>query len=108
MEKGHRRGAWRWTFAAMAALWCACHEPDRVRAVDASAAFDTDSLDFGEVPVGEWRELTVGVRNVGYVPFDARDVQRLQENPSFTAELQQDTKVMPGEVRPIRVRFHPL
>lgn len=84
-----------------------CHEPKQTRQVLASGVLDTSALDFGDVPVGEWRSAKVKVRNVGYVPFSALEVVRFADNPSFIVELD-DGKVFPGEEREIQVRFHPL
>lgn len=93
------------TVAAMAA----CHEPGRTRAVEAAAVVDTEALDFGEVPVGEWREREVLIRNVGYVPFSALEALALEGNPSYQVELTHGGgRVMPGESLPVKVRFHPL
>jgi len=95
--------------AVLAATGVACHEPDETRSVQATAVVDTDVLDFGEVPVGEWREKEVRIRNVGYVPFHALDALGLADNPSYVVELTEGGgRVMPGESHIVRVRFHPL
>ena len=73
--------------AALAAGAVACHEDERTRSVQATAVLDVDVLDFGEVPVGEWREREVRIRNVGYVPFYALDALGLAGNPSYEVEL---------------------
>ncbi|EAU69320.1 hypothetical protein STIAU_8045 [Stigmatella aurantiaca DW4/3-1] len=87
----------------------ACHEPGRTRAVEAAAVVDTEALDFGEVPVGEWREREVLIRNVGYVPFSALEALALEGNPAYQVELTNGGgRVMPGESLPVKVRFHPL
>jgi hypothetical protein len=92
----------------MAALLAAgCHEPKQTIGLKPSALVDRDALDFGRVPVGEWREAEVRVRNVGFVPFNALEALGLQGNPSFVVEME------PGEVKPqheklVKVRFHPL
>src|SRR5688572_21610467 len=65
-------------------------------------------LDFGEVPVGEWRELEVNVKNVGFVPFRALEALALDGDPSFVVELDGPDRLKPGEERVIWVRFHPL
>jgi len=46
-------------------LLAACHEPGQVGPLNASAAVEPAVLDFGEVPVGEWRSLPVLIKNVG-------------------------------------------
>jgi hypothetical protein len=95
--------------AVLAAMMAACHEPGNTRAVQAAAVVDTEVLDFGEVPVGEWREQEVLIRNVGYVPFFALEALSLGNNPSYQVELVDGgSRVMPGESKPVRVRFHPL
>ncbi|MBF5044517.1 choice-of-anchor D domain-containing protein [Aggregicoccus sp. 17bor-14] len=87
----------------------ACHEPDDIRSVEPTAAVDESELDFGEVPVGEWRELDIHVRNVGFVAFRAEEVLQLSGNPSFVAELMDGaSKVEPGKSKVVKVRFHPL
>ncbi|MCE9673321.1 choice-of-anchor D domain-containing protein [Myxococcus stipitatus] len=86
-----------------------CHEGDETRSVQATAVVDMDVLDFGEVPVGEWREREVRIRNVGYVPFFAIEALALVGNPSYEVELADGGgRVMPGESHLVRVRFHPL
>ncbi|HVE83759.1 MAG TPA: hypothetical protein VND93_12950, partial [Myxococcales bacterium] len=94
-------------------LLAACHEPGQVGPLNASAAVEPAVLDFGEVPVGEWRSLPVLIKNVGFVPFHAIQVLRLDGNPSFTARLdgagdEDAAKVLPGEDRAVVVSFHPL
>ncbi|MFL5321654.1 MAG: choice-of-anchor D domain-containing protein, partial [Myxococcaceae bacterium] len=84
-----------------------CHEPNQTRRVLASGVLDTSALDFGEVPVGEWRSARVKVRNVGYVPFNALEVLKLEDNPSYVVEID-DGRVMPGQERDVLVKFHPL
>jgi hypothetical protein len=93
----------------LAAMVVACHEPDQIRAVQAAAVVDSEQLDFGEVPVGEWRQREVLIRNVGYVPFFALDALALEGNPSYQVELlDSESRVMPGESKVVRVSFHPL
>src|SRR5689334_2603080 len=92
----------------LTALMAACHEPGNTRAVEAAAVVDKEQLDFGEVPVGEWREQKVLVRNVGYVPFSVLEALQLQGNASYQVELLEDGRVMPGEAKQVLVRFHPL
>lgn len=101
-------GGWGTLALALGMLLCAgCHEPKQTRQVLASGVLDTSALDFGEVPVGEWRTAKVKVRNVGYVPFSALEVLRFSDNPSFQVEME-DGRIMGGEEREITVRFHPL
>jgi len=107
MRKGLGGGK-RWGLAALAMLFAACHQPDRIRQVEATAIFDISTLDFGDVPVGEWVEKEVDIQNAGYVPFTAIEALRLQDNPSFQVELVGDGKVGSGQRRAVRVRFHPL
>lgn len=92
----------------LAALLVACHEPGNTRSVQAQAAVDTDALDFGEVPVGEWREKVVRLRNVGYVPFHALDALGLRGDPSYVVSFEGEGRVMPGDEKLVHVRFHPL
>ncbi|MCY1081477.1 Ig-like domain-containing protein [Archangium lansingense] len=92
----------------LAAHLAACHEPGNTRSVLAKAAVDADALDFGEVPVGEWREKIVRLRNVGYVPFHALDALGLKGDPSYEIAFEGEGRVMPGSEKLVRVRFHPL
>jgi len=105
MAKG--RASW-WATTGVALLCAACHEPRQTGLVSASAAVEPAVLDFGEVPVGEWASQEVTIKNVGFVPFHALQVLRLDGDPSFTAELADTSKVVPGEDRVVTVRFHPL
>ncbi len=93
----------------LATMVAACHEPRQIQSVQAAAMVDREELDFGEVPVGEWREREVLIRNVGYVPFFALDALALEGNPSYQVELlDAESRVQPGESKTVRVRFHPL
>ena len=95
--------------ALLATTAVACHEGDETRAVQAAAVLDVDVLDFGDVPVGEWRQKQVRIRNVGYVPFFALDALGLGGNPAYEVALGEgDGRVMPGESYLVHVRFHPL
>ncbi|AGC47856.1 putative lipoprotein [Myxococcus stipitatus DSM 14675] len=95
--------------AVLVATLVACHEGDETRAVQATAVVDMDVLDFGDVPVGEWREREVRIRNIGYVPFFAIEALPIVGNPSYEVELQDGGgRVMPGQSHVVRVRFHPL
>jgi len=85
-----------------------CHEPGQVRSVEAAATMDQDALDFGEVPVGEWSERVVRLRNVGYVPFSALDALNLEGNPSYEVRFEGQGRVGPGEEKEVLVRFRPL
>ncbi|NOJ83734.1 choice-of-anchor D domain-containing protein [Myxococcus xanthus] len=97
------------TLALLVTIGTACHEGKETRAVQATAVVDTDLLDFGDVPVGEWREREVRIRNVGYVPFSALDALGLANNPSYEVELGEGSeRVLPGESHVVHVRFHPL
>src|SRR4051812_48627922 len=94
------------------ALWLlvfllGCHQPDPLRGLSPRAQLDEVLLDFGGVPVGETAELAVHLRNVSNTPFHAKDAERLLNNPSFSVELGNNT-ILPGEVRQVQVRFHPL
>jgi hypothetical protein len=107
------RQGWGWGrilgLTVLTAMVAACHEPGRTRAVEAAAVVDTEALDFGEVPVGEWREREVLIRNVGYVPFFALEALALGDNPSYQVELVDGgSRVLPGESKVVKVRFHPL
>jgi hypothetical protein len=92
----------------LAVSLAACHEPGNTRSVQAQAAVDADALDFGDVPVGEWREKQVRLRNVGYVPFFALEALGLKGDPSYEVSFEGEGRVMPGEEKLVRVRFHPL
>ncbi len=106
------RQGWGWGrvlgLAVLAATMAACHEPGNTRPVQAAAVVDTKQLDFGEVPVGEWREQTVVVRNVGFVPFSVLEALPLNSDPSYQVELMDGGRVLPGESKQVKVRFHPL
>ncbi|MDQ3262915.1 MAG: choice-of-anchor D domain-containing protein [Myxococcota bacterium] len=96
-------------WAAVVAASVGCHEPNRVRQVEAYAVLNTTVFDFGGVPVGEWREGEVRIRNVGHVPFTPMEVLKLDNNPSFQAELlDPGLRILPGEERGVRLYFHPL
>jgi hypothetical protein len=90
------------------AVLMGCHEPGQVRSVEAAATMDQDALDFGEVPVGEWSERVVRLRNVGYVPFSALDALNLEGNPSYEVRFEGRGRVGPGEEKEVLVRFRPL
>lgn len=93
----------------LAAMVAACHEPRQTQPVQAAAVIDREALDFGEVPVGEWRDADVLIRNVGVVPFFALEALALEGNPSYQVELLDgESRVMPGDSKVVRVRFHPL
>jgi len=94
--------------AMLTAVVSACHEPGNTRSVQAAAVVDSEQLDFGEVPVGEWRERHVLIRNVGYVPFSALEALQLGDNPSYQVELVEGGRVLPGESKVVKVLFHPL
>ncbi|MBI3180643.1 MAG: choice-of-anchor D domain-containing protein [Myxococcales bacterium] len=84
-----------------------CWQDGRLRRVDAIVLFDQAKLDFGEVPVGEWREAPTRVSNAGRAPFRLLEVLKLDDNPSF--EVEAGTGMLgPGEERTVVVRFHPL
>ncbi len=100
-------GVARWGVVLLVAL-AGCRDSSRVVNVEATALFDQSALDFGEVPVGEWRETELKIRNVGDVPFNAVELLRLQNNPSYEVELDGPSRIGPGEERPVKVRFHPL
>ncbi|NBD14495.1 MULTISPECIES: choice-of-anchor D domain-containing protein [Corallococcus] len=103
---------WRGRYVLLASLVAgtmACHEEDQTRGVQATAVLDVDALDFGDVPVGEWREKDVRIRNVGYVPFSALEALGLGNNPAYQVELTDGGgRVPPGESHVVKVRFHPL
>lgn len=105
-------GAGRWRAVALCGLalcgLAGCREGGGVRTVQAFAELDRTSLDFGDVPVGEWKALSVHIRNVGEVPFRATDVVQLDGNPSFQISLDPSERIQPGESREVAVRFHPL
>ncbi len=91
----------------MSAALGACHDADQVRSVHATAVFDQSALDFGEVPVGEWAEREIVVRNVGHVPFTLVEALELEGNPSFHVEYAQEL-LKSGQSRSVKVKFHPL
>ena len=59
-------------------------------------------MDFGEVPVGEWRTQSVLLRNTGYVAFRVGGLTPVNGNPAFLLELEPGM-MQPGESRPITV-----
>jgi hypothetical protein len=101
-------GGRRWALALVFAGLLGCHDPSQLQSVEAYAQIDEPLVDFGQVPVGEWRELVVHVRNVGAVPFHAIDALRLVNDPSFVVVLDGGGKIQPGDAREVHVRFHPL
>lgn len=104
-----RRGRWLIHVLLCAGLWLlACRPVGGVRTVQAYAELDRTELDFGDVAVGEWRTLSLHVRNVGQVPFRAIDVLQLTQSPSFQVSLAPGERIQPGEAREVVVRFHPL
>src|SRR5688572_28463024 len=104
------RGVWRVLgLGLLSAMAAGCHEPRDTQAVQAAAVVDREELDFGEIPVGEWTEREVLIRNVGVVPFFALEALALDGNPSYQVDLVDgESRVMPGESKVVRVRFHPL
>ncbi len=96
----------RWILAACLTVM-ACADPGEVRRAEAQALFMPAELDFGEVPVGEWRELDLRIHNTGRVWFRAAQALKLDDNPSFVVE-HEGTWVPPYEWRTVKVRFHPL
>lgn len=93
--------------AAMVLAAVACHPAESTRRLHPRAVVDRAVLDFGDVPVGEWRDAEVRIRNVGFVPFNALEVLGLSNNPSFVVEMDPG-KVGPRDEKVVRVRFHPL
>jgi hypothetical protein len=89
------------------ALLIGCHQPDRLATLTPAAQLDEASLDFGQLPVGERREIDAHLRNVSNTWFRAEDVQQLLGNPSFIVDIGPGA-VAPGEVRLVKVYFHPL
>ncbi|MEN9799245.1 MAG: hypothetical protein RL653_2941 [Pseudomonadota bacterium] len=88
-------------------LLAGCHEEQGLQRVRASGFLDTTLVDFGEVPMGEWREQQVRLENTGYVPFRVEELQLLEQHPSFVLEFAPGT-LRPGEVRAVTLRFHPV
>jgi hypothetical protein len=93
--------------AVLTAGLVACHDGDQIMSVHATADYDQAALDFGEVPVGEWREREIEVRNVGHVPFTLVEALKLNDNPSFHVDFAQEL-LESGQKRKVKVRFHPL
>src|SRR5688572_26013222 len=92
-------GRWAAVASAMLVLAAGCHEPKQVKTVQAIAVFDQTALDFGEVPVGEWRETEVRIQNAGYVAFTAHEALMLTDEPSYEIEFGGLQRVLPGEDR---------
>ncbi|HYX93091.1 MAG TPA: hypothetical protein VE782_16105, partial [Myxococcaceae bacterium] len=67
----------------LAGVLGACHDPQQLRSVRATAVIDQNVIDFGEVPVGEWREAEITVRNVSQAPFNLLEALQLADNPSY-------------------------
>lgn len=85
----------------------ACHDVEQTRTLRPQAVVEGGPVDFGEVPVGEWREATLLVRNVGFTSVNVRQVLALESNPSFVLEF--DPGELPAQTsRRLTVRFHPL
>lgn len=96
-----------WATALLAAASSACRQIEELRRLEATALLEPAGLDFGEVPVGEWREERILLRNAGKVPLHAFSALGLSGEPSFLVELE-DGLLVSGEQRELRVRFHPL
>ncbi len=84
-----------------------CDDTGKVRYVEATAMFDSGVLDFGEVPVGEWREARIAVRNGSRVPFRLLEALQLDKHPAFHVEAKSERVPAFGS-REVIVRFHPI
>jgi hypothetical protein len=93
--------------ALLLAALCGCHEPPQLKTALAAGVIDETDVDFGQVPVGEWRDRDIHVRNVGDASFNALEALKVSGDASFFVELDPG-RVKPGETRAVRVRFHPL
>src|SRR5919197_1409159 len=91
----------------LAGVLGACHGPQQLRSLRATAVIDQNVIDFGEVPVGEWREAEITVRNISQAPFNLLEALQLADNPSYQLEAPQQL-VPSWQTRRVRVRFHPL
>ncbi len=94
--------------ALFAILIGGCDDTGKVRHVDAIARFDASLLDFGEVPVGEWREAPITVMNASKVPFRVSEALQLDKHPAFYIDANTDARVPPFGSRDVIVRFHPI
>src|SRR5690606_33612508 len=76
---GDTMGRWRAAglLALALALLGACHDVEQTRTLRPKAVVEGGPLDFGEVPVGEWREATLRIRNVGFTSVNVREVLAL-------------------------------
>src|SRR5918996_313649 len=92
---------------ALTSVFGACHDQRWVRPIQATAVFDESALDFGDVPVGEWREANITVRNAGHAPFTLMEALQLGDDPSYQVEAAQEL-VPAWDTRHVRVRFHPV
>ena len=68
---------------------------------------DSPLVEFGQVPVGEWRTQSVMLRNTGYVAFRVQALAPVSGNDAFVLEMEPGV-LQPGEARAITVRFHPV
>ncbi|MFN7133339.1 MAG: choice-of-anchor D domain-containing protein, partial [Myxococcales bacterium] len=84
----------------------ACSEPNELIRVSAVAYVAGGPVDFGEVPVGEAREVLVEVHNPGRVPFALRSLKE-HGNPSFIV-VNEDDVVPSFSSRKVWLRFRPL
>src|SRR5215470_8238408 len=84
-----------------------CHDSDQLKTVNATAAIDESVIDLGEVPVGEWHEADLHIRNIGYAPFNALEALKVSGDQNFYVELDPG-RVRPGETKVVRIRFHPV
>src|SRR5262245_48057919 len=91
---------------AMALALASCHQPGEVQTVSAAAVIDESSLDFGIVPLGEWHEAAIHVRNVGRASFNVLEALKVNGDGAFYVDADPG-RVRPGERRPVHIRFHP-
>lgn len=105
---GQRWGsAWWWLTVVVVVGGAACHDVESTRTVRPQAVVEGAPLDFGEVPVGEWREASLVVRNIGFTAVNLREVLGLENNPSFEVEYE-GGELQAQHSRRLTVRFHPL
>jgi len=96
-----------WLMVAIVVGGVACHDVESTRTVRPQAVVEGAPLDFGEVPVGEWREAKLVVRNIGFTAINLREVLGLENNPSFEVEYE-GGELAAQHSRRLTVRFHPL
>src|SRR5262245_22587328 len=92
---------------AAGALFGACRDTGNTNSVNAEAVFENGLIDFGTVPVGEWREARIKVSNAGHVPFKISDAFKLGSSDEFFVKTPNGL-IQAFSSMDVTVMFHPL